>query len=362
MDNSNRTQPRNDTPETPDPMPNRAPRGFADRVFRLAGVLVLLCSAVAGWVMIDYRAFTQTQLNVPAEGVVVEIPNGRSVRGIANDLFQRALIRHPRYFEWMVRHSGSAARLQAGEYLIEPGTTPETLIELLISGKVVQHGLTIVEGWTFRQLLDAVRADAVLSHTLQGKSLQEIMVALGHPDEYPEGRFLPDTYHFPRGTTDTAFLKRAYDALQQTLTREWNTRDADLPLKTPYEALILASIVEKETGVAEERPRIAGVFVRRLQKGMRLQTDPTVIYGLGEGFDGNIRRRDLLNDTPYNTYTRGGLPPTPIALPGADAIHAVLHPAAGKELYFVARGDGSHHFSATLEEHNRAVREYQLKH
>lgn len=337
------------------------PRSFTDRLFRLAGIMILLASAAAGWLVIDYQTFTKTQLSVPAEGVLLKIMPGRSVRGIANDLAEQGLLKHPYYFEWLVRRSGSATRLQAGEYQIKPGTYPESLIQLLSSGKVLQHSLTIVEGWTFRQMLSAMQADSTLKHELLNKSDADIMAALGHPDERPEGRFLPDTYYFPRDTTDIAFLTRAYDALHHALEQEWTARSDGLPIKTPYEALILASIIEKETGVAEERPRIAGVFIRRLMKGMRLQTDPSVIYGLGEGYDGDIRFRDLRKDTPYNTYTRDGLPPTPIALAGVEAIHAALHPAEGTELYFVASGNGRHTFSATLVEHNKAVRQHQMK-
>jgi len=201
----------------------------------------------------------------------------------------------------------------------------------------------------------------VLQHTLVATDADTVMTALGHPDMNPEGRFLPETYYFPRGTTDVDFLRRAYADMQAFLQQVWAQRDDGLPLKSPYEALTLASIVEKETGVAAERPQIAGVFVRRLKKGMKLQTDPTVIYGMGDRYDGDIRFRDLRTDTAYNTYTRFGLPPTPIAMPGKDAILAVLHPADGKALYFVSRGDGSHHFSSTLEEHNRAVDRYQRK-
>jgi UPF0755 protein len=232
---------------------------------------------------------------------------------------------------------------------------------MMISGKVRQYALTLVEGWNFRQVMDAVQSHPSLAHTLQGLENAAIMAQLGHPDEHPEGRFLPDTYHFPKGLSDVAFLQRAYDAMAQTLAQEWEGRAVGLPLQTPYEALILASIVEKETGLASERQAIAGVFVRRLEKRMRLQTDPTVIYGMGERYDGNIRKQDLLEDTPYNTYRRLGLPPTPIAMPGRDAIHATLHPDDSQNIYFVSRGDGSHHFSATLEEHNNAVIKYQLK-
>lgn len=341
---------------------NAAPtRSFADRLFRFTGLVILLLSAVAGWIMIDYQAFTRTQLVVPAEGLLLQVSPGRSVRGIANDLAEQGLIEHPYYFEWLARRSGNATRLQAGEYRIEPGTTPAALLQLLSAGKVLQHSLTVVEGWTFGQMLAAMQAHASLTHTLLNKTDAQIMAAIGHADEHPEGRFLPDTYFFPRDTTDVAFLTRAYTALQQTLEREWAGRSEGLPIKTPYEALILASIIEKETGIAEERARIAGVFVRRLLNGMRLQTDPSVIYGLGADYDGDIRFSDLRRDTTYNTYTRDGLPPTPIALAGAEAIHAALHPAAGNELYFVAKGGGAHHFSATLEEHNKAVRQYQMK-
>jgi len=218
-----------------------------------------------------------------------------------------------------------------------------------------------VEGWNFKQMRVAIAGQQALEQTLVELSDQEIMQRLGYADEHPEGRFLPDTYHFPKGTTDLAFLKRAYQAMQGLLDAEWEQRDPGLPLNSPYEALILASIVEKETGLASERPEIAGVFVRRLKKGMKLQTDPTIIYGMGESYKGNIRRRDLKQDTPYNTYLHKGLTPTPISMPGADALHAVLHPKEGKSLYFVAKGEGSHQFSKTLVEHNRAVRKYQLK-
>jgi UPF0755 protein len=230
----------------------------------------------------------------------------------------------------------------------------------LVNGEVVQHSLTIIEGWTFQQLLQAVRSHPMLTQTLADADPQAVMEALAEPGTHPEGWFYPDTYRFPRGTSDVEFLRRAYRVMQQRLAAEWEKRAEGLPLKSPYEALVLASLIERETAVAAERTRIAGVFVRRLRKGMRLQTDPTVIYGMGDAYEGRIRWRDLRTDTPYNTYTRHGLPPTPIAMPSGAAINAALNPADGKELYFVSRGDGSHHFSATLEEHNAAVRCYQL--
>jgi UPF0755 protein len=225
----------------------------------------------------------------------------------------------------------------------------------------VQHALTIIEGWTFKQLMAAVRRHQALTQTLAGVEEQEVMSRLGLEAMHPEGWFYPDTYHFPKGTTDAEFLRRAHQRMTTFLQTAWEKRDKDLPLDSPYQALILASIIEKETGVPSERSKIAGVFIRRLRKGMRLQTDPTVIYGMGERYDGNIRRRDLVTDTPYNTYVHKGLTPTPIAMPSGMAIEAALHPEDGTALYFVATGDGGHHFSNTLEAHNEAVRKYQLK-
>ena len=219
----------------------------------------------------------------------------------------------------------------------------------------------MVEGWTFQQLRQALSEHPKIAHTLGALSDAEIMARLGRPGEHPEGRFFPDTYHFPIGTSDEAFLRRALAAMDQRLNHVWSQRRSDLPFNDPYQALILASIIEKETRLPAERPTIAGVLARRLRKGMPLQTDPTVIYGLGQAFSGNLRRQDLLADTPYNTYTRKGLPPTPIALPGEGALAAAVNPTSGDALYFVATGEGGHAFSATLEEHNRAVRRYQLK-
>lgn len=331
-----------------------------NRLFKLLGLLVLAASFAGGWLLMEYRLFVNNPMAVESEGAVVLVEPGTSLAGLAQGLEQDGFIRHPRFFVWMARLRGQATAIQAGEYGIAPGMTPPELLARMTRGEVVQHDLTLVEGWTFRQVMAAVRANAYLTPTLDGATPEAVMARIGHPDEHPEGRFFPDTYHFPRGTTDVAFLQRAYQAMEETLQAAWQDRDEDLPYAGPYEALIMASIVEKETAVPAERWRIAGVFVRRLEKGMRLQTDPTVIYGLGQEYDGNIRRRDLRRDTPYNTYVHKGLPPTPIAMPGADAIEAAVHPADGDALYFVSKGDGSHHFSATLEEHNRAVRRYQL--
>ncbi|MCB1761806.1 MAG: endolytic transglycosylase MltG [Gammaproteobacteria bacterium] len=330
-------------------------------VHRILGLFIIAVSLAAGWMMLEFDRFVQTPLQLPPEGVNYLIDPGSSITSLAADLEQKGYIENPLFLRLLARWNQQAHRIKAGEYFIAATTTPEQLLELLVSGRVVSHSLTIVEGWNFSQMLDVVQANEVLTDTLQGLSHQEIMQRLGYPGEHPEGRFLPTTYHFPRGTTDLKFLQRAYLAMQKLLEKKWTERDAGLPLNTPYEALILASIVEKETGLASERPAIAGVFIRRLRAGMLLQTDPTIIYGLGDEYDGDIRRRDLLRDTPYNTYLHGGLTPTPIALPGEAALDAVMHPQPGTSLYFVARGDGSHQFSDTLAEHNLAVRKYQLK-
>lgn len=334
------------------------------RLIKTSLFLVLLAVAGAGLLWIDAQRFLNVSLTVSPRSESLLLKPGTTVRGLAHELHQREILDRPWYFQLFVRFGGQASRLQAGEYQIDTAMTPRELLALLVSGKVVQHQFTIVEGWNIRELLAAIAADPVLEQTLQGESsaerIESLMSALGRDGQHPEGRFLPDTYSFPRGTSDVAFLRRAARAMDQVLTELWPEREEGLPLKSAEEALILASIVEKETAVPDERPLIAGVFVNRLRKNMKLQTDPTVIYGIGENFDGNIRRRDLRRDTPYNTYTRKGLTPTPIAMAGRDAIEAVLHPDETKALFFVARGDGSHKFSRTLAEHEAAVVKYQL--
>ena len=331
-----------------------------ETLFKLAGALVLLGSFYGAWVAMDYRAFVSTPLELGERGLRYEIKSGKTLTHVSKDLARRGVIDTASYLVWMGKFAGTADNIKAGEYHFNNGITPERLLEQIVTGEMLQYAITIVEGWNFRQLMDAVHSNEYLLHTLSDYSDEEIMEKLGHSGEHPEGRFLPDTYHFPRLTTDVAFLQRAYNAMQSLLKTSWPERAIDVEFKTPYEALIMASIVEKETALPSERKQIAGVFNRRLQKRMRLQTDPTVIYGLGRAFDGNIRRRDLRKDTPYNTYLHRGLPPTPIAMPGRDAVLAALNPMPGEDLYFVSRGDGSHKFSATLEEHNAAVVEYQL--
>jgi UPF0755 protein len=292
-----------------------------------------------------------------------ELTPGTSLRSLANQLHEQKIIHRPVYFIAYAQLKGIGTRLQAGEYTLEPGMSPVDILEKMQKGEVKLYSFTIVEGWTFRQLLDALDNNANLQHTIErnADTGRMVMQALNQKDLHPEGWFLPDTYLFAKGTTDIEFLRRAHIAMQNRLQSEWEGRAINLPLRTPYEALILASIIEKETAVPTERSLIAAVFINRLNKRMRLQTDPTVIYGIGEGFDGNIRFRDLRQDTPYNTYTRAGLPPTPIALPGADAIHATLHPDSSPVLYFVAKGDGNHIFSDNLAAHEAAVDQYQRR-
>jgi len=328
---------------------------------RLLGMLLILSSLLMAWLAMDFRHFADAPLEFPEHGLQYILEPGSSVNRLAADLKAVGMLENELYLRMLARWEGQASQLKAGEYQFTAGMSPRSMLNLIVAGKVISHTLTLVEGWTFRQVMEVVNQHDALVHTLEGLSDEEMMQRIGHAGEHPEGRFFPDTYHFPRGTTDIAFLQRAYNAMGRFLQFEWEKRDVGLPLKAPYDALILASIVERETGLSQERAQIAGVFVRRLQKRMKLQTDPTVIYGMGDAFDGNIRRRDLKTKTPYNTYTNHGLPPTPIAMPGADAIIATLHPAPGSALYFVARGDGGHQFSETLEKHNKAVRRYQLK-
>lgn len=330
------------------------------RVILLAALLALI--ATGSWLWFDWARFSRTPLAVPSAGQSIDVARGASFKDIVRDLRNRKVSRaSPLYWRLLAMQMHASGRLHAGEYALRPGMTPRDLVGDMASGKVMQRNFTIVDGWTFADLRRALASVDTLTHDTASMDDAGIMKQLGAEGDNPEGRFLPETYAYVKGDTDSSILKRAYVAMTRTLDAAWPGRAQGLPLASPYEALILASIVEKETGRADERPRIAGVFVRRLQQRILLQTDPTVIYGMGAAYAGNIHKSDLTTDTPYNTYMRVGLPPTPIALPGRAAIQAALHPAEGKELYFVARGDGSHVFSSTLEEHNRAVACYQLK-
>ena len=287
------------------------------------------------------------------------IEPGTTPRGVARDVVAAGAKVDARMLYAWFRFSGQDRSIKAGNYELEPGTTPRALLNKLVRGEESLHALTIVEGWNWRQVRQALAKDDQLKQDAAALSDAALMAQLGRPGVHPEGRFFPDTYTYAKGSSDIALLRRALHAMDRKLEAAWAQRAADTPLKSADEALILASIVEKETGRASDRPQIAGVFTNRLRVGMLLQTDPAVIYGLGEKFDGNLRKKDLQTDTPWNTYTRAGLPPTPIAMPGKAALLAAVQPEATRNLYFVARGDGSSHFSASLEEHNRAVNRYQ---
>jgi peptidoglycan lytic transglycosylase G len=331
------------------------------RLRALLVMLVLAGALIYGWH--DYSRFSNAPLNVTAQGETIDVSRGSSFRTIIGELRQRHFTgANSVYWRLLAEQLRVAGKLHAGEYALNPGITPRQLLANMAGGRVLQRLFTIVDGWTFDELRQALGRTQKLNHDSAGLDNAAIMQKLGAPGEAPEGRFLPETYAYVKGDSDLGILKRARAAMDRTLATLWPARAAGLPLATPYEALILASIVEKETGRPEERARIAGVFVRRLQNHMLLQTDPSVIYGMGASYAGNIRKGDLSADTPYNTYTRPGLPPTPIALPGKPAIEAALHPAAGNALYFVARGDGGHVFAGTLADHNRNVDCYQRKH
>ncbi len=330
-----------------------------NRLTKILGAMLIVASFAAGWILLDLQAFLNRPLVQDGQSTLYEVRPGTGLITVARDLRRMGLLEHPRYLVWYARWRGGADHIKTGEYLIEASMTPAALLDRMERGDVMRYSLTIPEGWSFEQMLAAVRAHEKVRHTLDTGNGAAVMERLGHPGESPEGRFFPDTYLFPAGTTDLALLQYAYQAMEQRLEQEWRDRAPDLPLETPYQALILASIIEKETGRDQDRAQVAAVFINRLRLGMPLQTDPTVIYGLGDAFDGDLRKRDLLADTPYNTYTRRGLPPTPIAMPGLASLQAALHPAASDALYFVARGDGSSHFSRTLADHNQAVRRYQ---
>ncbi|MCX2900878.1 endolytic transglycosylase MltG [Pseudomonas mandelii] len=320
-------------------------------------VLAGLLFGASAWKI--HSALDQS-LNVTQEQML-EVPKGTTPTRTFNRLEAEGVIKDAFWIRVYWRFNLAGQPLHSGEYRMQPGMTVEGLIDSWKRGDVVQYSVTLVEGWNFHQVRAALAKDEKLEQTLEGLSDAQVMEKLGHPGIFPEGRFFPDTYRFVRGMSDLELLKTAYERLDEVLAREWNQRASDLPYADPYQALIMASLVEKETGVPQERGQIAGVFVRRMALGMLLQTDPTVIYGLGDRYSGKLTRAHLKEATPYNTYMISGLPPTPIAMVGREAIHAALNPVSGSSLYFVARGDGSHVFSDDLDAHNNAVREYQLK-
>ncbi len=319
-----------------------------------AAALALVVAGLYGWNWLE-RPF---QLE---EERVVTLRAGQSFAGFAADLEAEGLIDQARIWTLLTRLSGDARRVQAGEYRLLPGDTPTVLMKRLLSGEVVTYEVKLIEGWTIEEALAELARQPALEQTLAGASVTTLLGALGLPGGNAEGLFFPDTYRYERGASDADILRRAYEKLETELEAVWTGRDAGLPYETPYDALIAASLIEKETGREADRASIAQVFISRLHKGMRLQTDPSVIYGVGPSFDGNLTRRHLRTDTPYNTYTRKGLPPTPIALVGRRSLEAAVHPAPGEFLYFVSRGDGTSQFSVSLEEHEAAVRKYQLQ-
>ena len=330
------------------------------RRFLVLAVLVIGATAFGLWWSHRWLQQPIAQLTQP---VIFDVPRGASLRAVAADLHQRGLLTQPQVWILWARVNGRSAALKAGEYQLMPGVTPDSLLQQLSSGAVLLHSITFIEGSTFADIRGLMSRNESVRLTLQNATPEDVMRELGEPGMHPEGQFFPDTYHFARGTTDREILAIAHRRMQDELRAAWDNRAGDLPLAGSYEALILASIVEKETALDTERPLIAGVFVERLRRGMRLQTDPTVIYGMGAAYDGNIRRTDLVTDTPYNTYTRAGLPPTPIALPGLDSLRAAVNPVSNGAIFFVAtgKGDGSHYFSATLGEHEAAVQRYLHK-
>jgi UPF0755 protein len=322
-------------------------------------VLVLLGGAATWWgyhwITTAYTA--EGPLTTPTR---IEIPQGASVRSVVTLLGKQGVIRDPQGVSWYLRINGLKPKVKAGTYEFPPQASPRKIFDMLERGIVVLEQFTVVEGSRFADLRKTLEKHPAVLVTLRGKSDADVMAAIGHPNEHPEGRFFPDTYRFAARTSDKDLLTLAYDRMAKVLAQAWEQRKDDLPIHTPYEALILASIVEKETALESERALISGVFVSRLRMGMRLQTDPTVIYGIGEKYDGDIRTKDLQTDTPYNTYTRAGLPPTPIALPGRESVLAAVRPEETGAIFFVATGDGTgaHYFSKTLDEHNEAVRRY----
>jgi UPF0755 protein len=329
---------------------------------RVRTVLVLLLLLGAAVAFVGYRWLAQNfRAPGPAAAVSrIQVDPGTSLRSVLGRLEAAGAVSDARAVGWYLRLHRERPRVQAGLYEIPAHASPQEILQLFAEGRVVLEQLTVVEGATFADFLAALAQHPAVTHTLTGKSPSAIMAALGHPGEQAEGEFFPDTYRFAAKTSDLAILGLAYDSMQRALAAAWQARRPNLPLSTPYQALILASMVEKEAALKSERARIAGVFINRLQKGMRLQSDPTVIYGLGGDYDGTIHTRDLQRDTPFNTYTREGLPPTPVALPGRESLLAAVQPEATAALYFVATGlnDGAHHFSSTLEEHNAAVQTY----
>lgn len=334
-------------------------KSSGSRLLRLLGAFALVALAASVVTVGSVAWWLNRPLDLAGDSVELSIEPGSSPREVARAWVDAGVRTSPRLlYEWF-RWSGQARRIRAGSYEIEIGVTPRSLLDKMVQGDETLEAVRLIEGWTFRQFREALARAPHLKQVAAGMSESQLMAAIGVPGQAAEGRFFPDTYLYSRGVSDLTVLKRAHRAMAGRLAAVWSERAEDLPLKSADEALILASIIEKETAAEADRGQIAGVFVNRLRIGMPLQTDPTVIYGLGEAFDGNLRKRDLQTDTPWNTYTRRGLPPTPIAMPGLASLRATVRPEVTQDLYFVARGDGSSVFSPTLDAHNRAVNQYQ---
>jgi len=326
---------------------------------KLLLVFLILLSFASGWLVSGYQNALKAPV-VIGQPVTIDIAKGDSFRQVLHKLRDQHLFMKPLWFKVIAVRKQAVQKIKTGEYELPTGATIPDILALLVSGKSKQYSITFPEGRNFKEMLQVMEKNPQLEHTLQGMSNEALMAKLGASEKHPEGLFFPDTYYFDKSTTDVALLKRAYDKMQLVLQQEWFNKAEHLPFNTPYQALILASIVEKETAAKAERAQIAGVFSRRLTQGMMLQTDPTVIYGMGDSYQGNIRSQDLHTETPYNTYKIKGLPPTPIAMAGREAIHAALHPdQSNNSVYFVSRGDGTHVFSTTLDEHNQAVNKFQ---
>lgn len=330
------------------------------KTIKLFLILTLLSAAAAIYVWFYWQEWMQKPLPIPQQGITVTLEKGQTLSHLLNNLSQQKLLDNPKPLRWYAQIQ-QQTKVHQGEYFLPQGTTPTELLEKLNKGEVILYQITVVEGWTVKQVLAVLATKDKIKSDSKNLSVDEIAKRLGIENGQLEGWIFPDTYTFSRNTSDLDLLQLAHNKMRQRLDEKWQTREENLPYKTSYEALIMASIIEKETGHASERDQIAGVFVRRLQQGIKLQTDPTVIYGMGDAYKGKIRRKDLNTPTPYNTYTITGLPPTPIAIPSLASIEAALHPAPGDALYFVAKGDGTSEFSATLQEHNAAVRRFQLK-
>ena len=330
------------------------------RVVSVLLILFLLSIAGGTFLWFTFQNWLSSPLDVPADGFHYELDSGKSLSHLSQDLASSKVLTHPRWLNWYARYY-QKEKIHPGEYLLEAGMTPLGLLDKLNRGDIVLHQVTFLEGWTFKQVMSALNQEPNVKHLLADKSDGERLQILNLPITHPEGWFFPDTYRFSRGTSDVEILTQAYSAMKKTLSELWAGKADNLPYSSEYQALIMASIVEKETGSASERDKIAGVFVRRLQLGMKLQTDPTVIYGMGDSYTGKIGKDHLITPTLYNTYVISGLPPTPIAIPGKASLQAALHPDSSKALYFVAKGDGTSVFSETLTEHQRAVARYQLQ-